>query len=83
MKNEIIEAKCSEEKVGLIATTLPWWAKVLIAQHSRRAFPTNDSHYCHHCSDCGRILISAKSAYQYSNLCPECTQSVQSSKGGD
>ena len=50
MKNEMVGAKQMEGKAGLSAVALPWWAKVLIAQHVESSFPVSGSHHVHHCS---------------------------------
>ena len=82
MKNETVGAGKREGKVGLSVATLPWWARVLIVQHSEATFHSIDPHYVHHCSDCGCVLISTKIAYQYfSDVCPECSKKIQSSQG--
>lgn len=83
MKNESVRKVNLEEKAGLTAATLPWWAKVMIAQHSSAAFP-NMPHHIHYCFDCGCVLISTKTAYPYfSHLCPECSTKKQISQGGN
>lgn len=82
MKNETIEIGKLEGKVGLTAATLPWWAKVLIAQHAEEAFPMIGPRHLHHCSSCGCVLISTRIAYQYfSDICPECSR--KNSQGGN
>jgi hypothetical protein len=74
MKNETVVKGKAEGKTGLTTTTLPWWAKVLIAQHVEAAFPAIDPHHIHHCSDCGCVLISTRIAYQYfPDVCPDCS----------
>ena len=84
MKNETVEKKETERKAGLSAATLPWWARVLIAQHSEAAFPMVDTHHIHHCSDCGCVLISTKVAYQYSSdCCLDCSKKNRSPQGGN
>lgn len=87
MKNQTMQAEENKEKVGkvgLTAATLPWWARVLIAQHSEAAFPSMNPHKIHHCSDCGCVLISTSIAYQYSfGHCPECSTKKRTSQGGN
>jgi hypothetical protein len=83
MKNEMVEIERLEGKVGLTATTLPWWARVLIVQHAEAAFPAVDPHHIHHCSDCGCVLISTRIACQYfSDCCEECSKK-RLSQGGN
>ncbi len=84
MKNETVEKGKLEVKAGLTAATLPWWARVLIAQHSEAVFPSAERRHIHHCSDCGCVLISTRIALQYfSDRCPECSTKNQKSKGGN
>ena len=84
MKNETVEKGKLEGKVGLSAATLPWWAKVLIAQHVAATFTTASPHHIHHCSDCGCVLISTSIASQYvSNLCFDCSPKKRISQGGN
>jgi Zn finger protein HypA/HybF involved in hydrogenase expression len=84
MKNETVEIGKLEGKVGLTAATLPWWARVLIAQHAEAAFSAINPYHLHHCSDCGCVLISTNIAYQYfSNRCPECSKNNRSFQGGN
>lgn len=84
MENKMIEKEKLEGKAGLNTAILPWWARVLIAQHTEAAFPTADRRHIHHCSDCGCVLISTNMAYQYSSgLCPECSTKKQKSQGGN
>ena len=83
MKNETNDIRQAEKKAGLTAGRLPWWARVLIAQHAKAAFRTTESYGVHHCSDCGCVLISMSIVYQYfSCLCPECSKKIQSTQGG-
>jgi hypothetical protein len=84
MKNEMIGIERSGGKIGLTAATLPWWARVLIVQHTEAAFPEVDPYHIHRCSDCGCVLISTRIAYQYfSDSCPECSKKNRSFQGGN
>ena len=83
MENEMGEISKAEGKAGLTAATLPWWAKVLIAQHSESAFPTVCPQHIHHCSDCGCVLISTRTASRFSSgVCLECEARKDAPKGG-
>jgi len=83
MNNETVGQAKSEGKAGLTAATLPWWAKVLIAQHCDSAFPMACPHQVHHCSHCGCVLISTRTAYRFSSgVCLECGSRKNAPKGG-
>ena len=84
MKNQTIEIEKTEGKIGLTAATLPWWARILIAQQAAIAFPRVHSHHLRHCHDCGCVLITTSMACQYFfDRCPECSIKKQKSKGGN
>ena len=76
MKNETLGIEKLERKVGLSAATLPWWAKVQIAQHTGEGIPSYHSHHRHHCIDCDCIMIcSDKECRNFQMSCPECSES--------
>ncbi len=83
MENKTVEKGKQGRKAGLTTMTLPWWARVLIAQEVDAAFPVIDAHIIWHCSVCGPLLISSKFPYLYfSDICPECSTENRSTQGG-
>ena len=81
MKNETVGTENQEGKVGLTAATLPWWAKVLIAEHVKSAFPPSASHSIHHCSD--RKFSTNTTSPSFSDLCPDCIKKNSAPQGGN
>ena len=84
MKNDTVRATKMEEKTGFNSAAFPWREKGLIAQNSEASFPASGSQHIHYCSKCGCVLISTAVARQYAtNLCPECSDKIQTSQGGN
>jgi hypothetical protein len=86
MKKEMINRNATKEvKAGLTAATLPGWARILIAEHSKVSFPAaRPLHVLHHCADCGCTMILTSTAYQIApDFCPECSTKKQRSQGGN
>ena len=87
MKNEMNGIREAEGKVGLTAATLPWWALVLIAQHTGEGIPSYHSRHMHHCVDCDCIMICTnKECRNFQMSCPECSKHStknQKSQGGN
>lgn len=84
MKKEIGKIRNAEGKAGLTAATLPWWAKVLIAQHSGAGIPSNHLRHMHHCVNCDCVMICTnKECGNFQISCPECSKKNRSSQGGN
>ena len=78
MKNEMAGTGKSEGKAGVMTATLPWWARILMAQHSDAAFSKVAPHDSPFCRDFGCVLISADSGafYQKQEVSHESDETV-------
>ena len=85
MKNEtVVEVEKLERKAGLTSATLPWWAKVLIAQHLGQEIPPRPPRHVHHCLHCDCIMVCQyRECRDLQMCCPECNKKNRSSQGGN
>mgnify|MGYP001619103453 CR=1 FL=1 len=60
-------------KEAVASGILPWWAMLILAQHSGASALMNDYRHYHHCADCGQVMIcNHQECRTPAMYCPDC-----------